>query len=126
MFSFFKNKQLSNRKSIGDHAEKLAQKYLHQKGLKFQTKNFHSRFGEIDLIMKDKDTLVFIEVRCRKTNAQVSAIESISPNKIKKIQKTAQYYLQQLSQIPECRFDVVAITYQQNNDYRIDWIKNAF
>ncbi len=119
---WFHNK---NKQTIGGKAEKIAEQYLLNQGLKRQTKNFHCRFGEIDLIMQEKDTLVFIEVRCRKENAQVSASESISFEKIKKIRKTAKHYLLGFDIMPECRFDVVAVTYCVK-EYRIDWIKNAF
>lgn len=121
--SFFrKDKQL-----LGNKAEKVAKHYLIKQGLCFQANNYHSRFGEIDLIMTDSDTLVFIEVRCRRVGAQVSASESISIAKIKKIRKTAEYYLAKWEQIPDCRFDVIAITYEPESDnYTIDWIKAAF
>lgn len=118
----FRNK---TKQMIGAKAEKIAERYLLNQGLKRQTQNFHCRFGEIDLIMQEKNTLVFIEVRCRKENAQVSASESISLAKIKKIRKTAEHYLLGFDIVPECRFDVVAITYCAK-EYRIDWIKNAF
>ncbi len=113
------------RHRIGQNAEKIACQYLQDNGLKLLKKNFHSRFGEIDLIMQDGNTLVFIEVRCRRNNAQVSAAESVSFAKIQKIRKTAEYYLLQLEEVPNCRFDVIAMIHNGNN-YHIDWIQNAF
>ncbi len=116
-----------SRQRIGKQAEKKACRYLQRQGLKLLTKNYHSRFGEIDLIMQDNDTLIFIEVRCRQDNAQVSAAESVNFSKIQKIHKTAEHYLIQFEQVPVCRFDVIAMTYnKKNSDYTIDWIKNAF
>ncbi len=115
------------RHRIGEQAEKSACRYLQQQGLKLLKKNFHSRFGEIDLIMQDDDTVVFVEVRCRQANAQVNSLESVTASKIEKIRKTATYYLLQFEQLPCCRFDVIAMIHNgDNSDYNIDWIKNAF
>ncbi len=117
-----------HRHRTGSHTEKLAEKYLHQQGLKTLASNYHCRFGEIDLIMQDNEqTLIFVEVRSRAANAKVSAIESIDTGKMKKIRKTAQYYLMRYQKMPDCRFDVIAMTQNpQNSGYTIDWIKNAF
>lgn len=121
----FLNKQ--NRQAVGMQAEKLAEHYLQQHGLKLLRRNYHSRFGEIDLIMSDKDTIVFVEVRCRQENAWVSAVESINAGKIAKIQKTAQFYLMAFDVMPNCRFDVIAVTHNSSKiGYTIDWIKSAF
>lgn len=119
--------QNNHRQHIGKMAEKTALNYLKQHGLVLVEKNFHSRFGEIDLIMRDGDTWVFIEVRCRAKNALVTASASITPQKIRKIRKTAQYYSRQFKEMPNCRFDVMAMTHDfAHSGYTIDWIKNAF
>ncbi len=117
-----------HRRIMGKDAEKIAEKYLHQQGLKTLATNYHCRFGEIDLIMQNKEqTLIFVEVRSRAANASISAIESIDMGKIKKIRKTARYYLMRYQKMPDCRFDVIAMTQNsQNSGYTIDWIKNAF
>lgn len=132
MLNFYYNDCMYNlkkaiAKTIGATAEKVALDYLRQQGLILVEKNFHSRQGEIDLIMKEGNSLVFIEVRCRKDKAQVSAAESVTPQKKRKIYKTAQYYLQTFDEPPSCRFDVIAMTHNpQNSRYTIDWIKQAF
>ncbi|MPV85947.1 YraN family protein [Ostreibacterium oceani] len=114
-------------RETGFHCEKIAKQFLKKQGLKGVCENYHSRFGEIDLIMQDGNTLVFVEVKSRQINAQVSAVESISAQKIQKIIKTAEHYLLQLSEIPDCRFDVIAVTHNhQLSDYTIEWIKAAF
>ncbi len=110
----------------GNKEEQMAIKFLKKKGLKLIQANYHSRFGEIDIIMWEKKELVFIEVKARKENAQVSAIESITTSKINKITKTAQIYLQTLETIPSCRFDVVAVTNYKDNKSDINWVKNAW
>ncbi len=127
MSLFRKTPKTPIRHQIGKNAEKVACQYLQDNGLKLLAKNFHSCFGEVDLIMQDDDTLVFVEVRCRRKNAQVSAAESVNFAKIQKIRKTAEHYLLQFEQMPNCRFDVIAMIHNgQNSDYNIDWIQNAF
>lgn len=117
-----------NRRADGMLAEKQAQLYLHQQGMKTLTSNYHCRFGEIDLIMQDATgTIVFVEVRSRKVNARVSALESITTAKMAKIRKTAEHYLIRYKKMPDCRFDVIAMTQKKDNSgYTIDWIENAF
>jgi putative endonuclease len=112
--------------SIGIEAEKLALDYLKQQGLKLIKQNFHSRQGEIDLIMEDKNTLVFIEVRYRQSAKFGSAEESVSYQKQQRIIHTAQVYLQQSKHyFTGYRFDVVAIQTPLSNK-TINWIQDAF
>lgn len=120
LFFNSKHSHLKGRKE-----EDLAEKYLKKAGLKFVTRNFYSRYGEIDLIFQDKEQLVFVEVKARKQGAQVSAIESITQAKLKKIRKTAQVYMIQFDEVPSCRFDVIAISLG-DKDSAIEWIQNAF
>ncbi len=116
-----------NSAEIGVLAEKAALNFLKQQGLLYKQSNYHCRFGEIDLIMYDNNTLVFVEVRCRAENAQVSAAETITPAKIRKIQKTAQFFLMNYNEVPDCRFDVMAMTHNNGKiGYNINWIKGAF
>jgi len=112
--------------TLGHHAEQLACDYLQQHKLKLITKNYHCRRGEIDLIMHDKDTLVFIEVRYRKSSRFGSALESVNQQKQQKIIITATHYIsQQTPSFSNYRFDVVAIT-PTTNYPEIIWIKDAF
>ncbi len=114
----------SNHNNKGKVAEELACAFLIKQGFELITKNFYSRFGEIDLIMQDQTTLVFIEVRYRKNLAYGGAKESITPSKQIKIQKTALSYMQKKGREVNARFDVIAITGEDDNN--IEWIKNAF
>jgi putative endonuclease len=106
----------------GAAAEQQACDYLQQQGLRLITRNFRCRLGEIDLIMRDKNSLVFVEVRCRKNNFFGGGLDSITTIKQTKLSRAASFYLQHngLTEAP-CRFDAIAIT--ANN---IEWIKNAF
>jgi putative endonuclease len=113
-------------KAIGDNGEQLALIYLKKAGLKLITRNFRKRGGEIDLIMQDDSTLVFIEVRLRQSNQFGSPIESVTYTKRQKIIRTAQCYLQEnTAQYLAYRFDVIGIT-PLNNDFKINWVKDAF
>jgi len=109
--------------STGVIAEKKALTYLVDQGLTLLHQNYYCRFGEIDLIMLDQDTLVFIEVRYRKNGNFGGALASINQTKQRKIIKTAQHYLTQLSSEPYCRFDAIAL-----NDTELTplWVKDAF
>ena len=109
--------------------EEIAQKHLTKAGLKTLDKNFCCRSGEIDLIMLDRSTLVFIEVRFRKNSLYGSAAESVNSLKQRKIIKTAEYYLtkKDLWHLAT-RFDVIAITpsTERPGDNSITWHKSAF
>ena len=117
-------KWFSNQCDRGYAAETLASKYLKDHGLQLVTRNFLCRRGEIDLVMRDAETLVFVEVRFRKDSRFGTPQETVDANKIHKLQLAAQHYMQKHSVTSPVRFDVVAITGE--NRYTIDWIQNAF
>jgi len=106
----------------GAQAEQLAARFLQQHGLKLLDSNFRCRFGEIDLILRDGETLVFAEVRQRKNNDFGGAAASIDRHKQQRLVLTAQHYIASTPCIPPCRFDAVLIDASGN----IEWIKNAF
>ncbi len=118
---------LLNKNNAGLAAEKLAATFLTERGLKLVTQNYHCKFGEIDLIMHEAATLVFVEVRLRSNSHFGSAASSITPQKQQKLILTAQHYLQQhvknQSQTA-CRFD--AILMNKTDMQNIEWIRNAF
>jgi putative endonuclease len=119
-----KIKKHSPTQQIGVKAEKLAYHFLKNQGLKIVTRNFWTPWGEIDLIMQDPETIVFIEVRYRQSD-YVSSIETIDLNKQLKIIRSAQTYLQKNPTWKSSRFDVIAL---QNHldEVEIHWIKDAF
>jgi len=115
----------------GEDAEKACLAHLRSQGLKLVDKNFSCRVGEIDIIMLDKKTLVFVEVRFRKNNNFGGGLESITSAKQKKLRLTAELYLQQNSQYKNARFDVVSMSKNTQaanikQQYTFDWIANAF
>ena len=107
---------------LGQSAESRAEAFLQRHGLKLVARNWRCRFGEIDLVMQDGATLVFIEVRLRSRSDFGGAAASVTPAKQKKLLATARQYLAALKTLPPCRFDVVALS----GDAAPEWIKNAF
>lgn len=112
-------------RAVGNAEETRALAHLCERGLRFETRNFRSRFGEIDLIMRDGATTVFVEVRRRRHRAYGGALASIGRDKQRRIAQTALAYLQR--QYNDCdlpmRFDVVAIDGAQGE---ITWLPGAF
>ena len=104
------------KKNLGKLGEQLAKKLLQNKGYKFIIENFHCRFGEIDLIFQDKETLVFVEVKTRWSNKFGIPEEAITPRKIKSIVKTGEYFKTLHSQLSKSlRIDAVAIELTPDN-----------
>jgi len=110
--------------NAGVQAEQWAAQYLRQQGLKLIAQNYRGRFGEIDLIMQDGVSLVFIEVRLRRNAGFGGAAASIDTRKQQRIIRTAQQYLATLANTPPCRFDVVLMDDVQG--VQAQWLKNAF
>lgn len=108
----------------GAQAERLAETFLVKQGLKPIAQNYRTRRGEIDLIMRDGNTLVFVEVRLRSNANYGNGIDSVTARKRTRIVAAAQSYLQTLGRAPACRFDVVALT--TLNAESIEWIRDAF
>ena len=108
----------------GNRAERLAAQFLQQRGLKLLQQNYHCRFGEIDLVMQDGDTLVFAEVRLRSRSDFGGASASINHAKQKKLVRAAQHYLAGLVRMPPCRFDAVLLHTPDGSS--IEWVKDAF
>lgn len=111
----------------GHDAEMTACDYLQRQGLKLVERNYLCKRGEIDLIMRDGQDMVFVEVRYRRNNHFGSSAESVDWRKQAKLLATAQHYLQQHPKAAQsaCRFDVVALT-TENTQPVIDWIVDAF
>ena len=116
------NKQKPAHLQKGEQAEEQAYLFLKSKGFKPVQRNYRCKSGEIDLIMEDEGTLVFIEVRYRKTDRYGSAMESITTRKQNRIIAATHSYLSANRSDQPVRFDVVAIS----GDNSINWIPNAF
>lgn len=117
---------------LGNDAETLAANYLTAKGLKVKTRNYRSRWGEIDLIMTDGDELIFVEVRYRRNSDFGFAAETIDFRKQQRITRTALCYTQEnkLTNEHAMRFDIISLENRDKqidlNNAKIEWVKNAF
>lgn len=120
---------MSNTTEQGSYYEEMACLFLQKKRLTFLTKNFRHRQGEIDLIMRQGNTLVFVEVRYRKKDIFGSAEESITYKKQQSIISTANYFLMKNKLWDTaCRFDVITIKPSKRpfKTHDINWIVSAF
>lgn len=116
----------TNKSVRGAQAEALAEQFLQARGLVCLERNYRCAAGEIDLIMRDDATLVFVEVRLRSNRYFAQAAETVNYRKQAKITRAAQYFLltRRLTDKMPCRFDVVAL--DNMNSESIEWIPNAF
>jgi putative endonuclease len=111
----------------GQAAETQACRYLIEQGLKLVTRNYRCRHGEIDIVMRDGRTVVFVEVRYRGNRRFADGAETIDRRKRSKLAATALHYLQchPKAAVQPSRFDVVAIA-ASNGENSLRWIPNAF
>jgi putative endonuclease len=107
----------------GRSAEDLAAAFLARQGLALVERNYRCRMGEIDLILRDGDTLVFAEVRLRRGATAGGAAASVTPAKQARVAAAARHYLAGGAERP-CRFDVVLLDRLEVD--AIEWIKDAF
>jgi len=107
----------------GEQAERLAATYLESKGLSLIESNYRCRRGEIDLVLRDRDTIVFAEVRLRQSSRFGGAAESVDRRKQARIVAAARHYLAGRGEVA-CRFDVVLL--DRLEPPRIEWIRDAF
>ncbi|RGZ01511.1 YraN family protein [Clostridium sp. AM58-1XD] len=110
-----------NRRQTGSEKEALAASYLEKQGCRILERNYRNHCGEIDLIAKDGDTLVFVEVKYRRTIKNGWPEEAVDLKKQKRIRTAACLYLAGKSMDIPCRFDVVSILGET-----IRWIRDAF
>jgi putative endonuclease len=108
----------------GARAESLAAKFLASRGLAIVARNFRTRMGEIDVIARDRDTLVFVEVRKRRSEAYGGAAASITGAKRARLIAAAQAYLALQNREPPCRFDAILI--DGADPPRIEWRRDVF
>jgi len=114
----------TDKQKLGSRAEQLAEAYLIRHKLRVLARNYRCRFGEIDLVMQDGATLVFVEVRLRSSTTFGGAGASIGAAKQRRIIAAAQHYLAGLRETPACRFDAILVN--EMNDAGVEWIKDAW
>ena len=118
---------MGNRKQqLGEKGEAIAVQQLKKDGYKILETNYLTKLGEIDIIAKDRDTIVFVEVKARRSVHFGSPKEAVSTQKQKKISLVALYYLKTTNQMTtKARFDVVAVNLNRDQPW-VEIIKNAF
>ena len=116
-------KKTTLRRATGDHFEGAARSFLEQQGLRLIQANFLCRLGELDLVMRDRDTVVFVEVRYRRSSAFGGAVGSITLAKQRRLVRAAQVWLRchPADARRPCRFDVLAFEGES-----VEWIRSAF
>ncbi|GHU81550.1 UPF0102 protein [Clostridia bacterium] len=115
-------------KNIGDIGEEFTAKYLIEHDYKIIARNYHSRYGEIDIIAENSQIIAFVEVKTRRENPLYSPRESVVKSKQKKIMQTAVLYLQKTCSPLQPRFDVAEVLLKNhvNELHCINYIQNAF
>lgn len=112
---------------LGKSGEEAAIRYLKNNKFRIIERNFHFFKGEIDIIAYDQKTLVFMEVKTRRSKDFGPPEESVTPSKQRQIKRIAQAFLAKNNlQDVECRFDVISLSYNKNEGYSINHFKNAF
>lgn len=118
---------MMKKRDIGLAAEEAAARHLKKLGYKIIERNFFSRFGEIDIIARDGEYTVFVEVRYRKSESYGSGAETVDAIKRGKIKKTAEVYLMKNGGFfSPARFDVVSISGELGKNCAVEVIKDAF
>jgi len=114
-------------KNKGQQGEDLAVKFLQKNGFRILARNYRSRYGEVDIIARDKDTVCFIEVKTRSSNDFGYPYEAVSAAKQRKIQRIAEVYLsEQRAEEAKVRFDVVSILMPYGELGTVEILRDAF
>ena len=113
---------------VGNDAELLALRFLRSAGLQPITRNYHCRLGEIDLVMRDGDCIVFVEVRYRSARSLSPAALTVDARKQQRLCRTADLFLTTRPDLADCkaRFDVVGIDRAEDGEASIEWLQDAF
>lgn len=116
---------MKNQRQTGSEAEQTACEWLEAKGYRLRARQFFSRWGELDLVMQDGETLVFIEVKMRRSARYGSPLEAVTARKQQRLTRSAQAYLLQHPHQGPLRFDVVGIVFEAGQP-RLSHVQNAF
>jgi len=115
------------RHQLGRQAEELAEKFLRRAGLKTVARRFSTPLGEIDLVMRQGDTIVFVEVKARRSADLADPQEAVRSAKQRRLFRSARFFLRQRGwEDRACRFDVVAVVWPENGTPSIEYLPDAF
>jgi putative endonuclease len=115
-----------DKSSIGKKGEDFCEEYYRKRGYEILRRNYHSRYGEIDLIAKKDNTVVFIEVKTRGEKTVASPRESVTKTKQKKLVLTSMQYMENQPLNLSCRFDVFEVWQNDGRIYKFNCIEAAF
>lgn len=116
-----------NTKEIGKNGEQLAAKHLESKGFTLVCCNYHSRYGEVDVIAQNQEFILFVEVKTRKSGSLFMPSEAVTLSKKQKLVKTAKMYLQENPCELQPRFDIIEVVYDAvSGSAQVHQIENAF
>jgi len=118
-----------NKRELGALGEDIASDFLKANGIQIIIRNYFTKFGEIDIIGIEKKTIIFIEVKLRKSFKYGEPLESITSKKLERIRSSADLFLCDNSSYDtyDCRFDVICLTYSKvSATFKIEWFKNQF
>lgn len=120
--------ELTERQKLGNQAERLSEQLLLKSGMRLLARNYRCKQGELDLVMRDADTVVFVEVRYRRKNQWGDAVETVDWRKQKRLIAAAHHYLLTHPHLADnsCRFDVVAAQGNPADPASYRWIREAF
>lgn len=115
------------RRELGLEGERLAERFLRRGGLKLLARRYATPVGEIDLIMRDGETVVFVEVKTRRTRAWADPEDAVGPEKQRRMQRCASWYLRaRRKESAPFRFDIVAVTLPEVGEPQIEHFESAF
>ena len=118
---------MNERKRIGDRGEAEVAKYLRKKGYVLLASQWRCRFGELDLVAKDRrGTVCFVEVKLRSAGAIALPREFVDGRKKERLRRAAQSYLAQHAPESSARFDVAEVYVQESGAMRVEYLENAF
>jgi len=117
-----------DRGSLGQSGEELAAEFLRNRDYKILARNFHTRWGELDIVAQDGAEVVFVEVKTRTSSDFVRPEEAVNFKKQDHLRKAAEIWLAKnyLLEPPPCRFDVVAVIIKKDNEPEIEHLRDAF
>jgi putative endonuclease len=117
-----------DRRQIGQNAEDIAARFLQEQGIELLLRNYRRRLGELDLVGRDGDVLLIVEVRTRASDQYGTAADSIDFYKRRRIIRASLQLLQQRKDLARSRvrFDVVIVSEPSSENPRVEWIKHAF
>ena len=117
---------MTENKKLGDRGEDYTARYLEKRGFRIAERNWHSRYGEIDIIAENEAYLLFVEVKTRKAGSMVPGELAVTPQKQQKLRLTAESYLLEYPTDRQPRFDVAALTVEGDKLLDFTYYKSAF